>query len=77
MYGYGLPTAGTYSLDHYNYGAFKSFGVLGQQGMNKKTYHDLVEQYLEAKEAINSGFGEILDKEKLSEVKKAILNRYV
>ena len=30
VYGFGLPTAGVISLDHYNYGQFKSFGVLGQ-----------------------------------------------
>lgn len=76
-YGYGLPTAGNISLDHYNYGRHKSFGVLGQQGLNYKQYRTLVEEYFEANEALISGFGERSDEIQKAQAMKKIKEGYL
>lgn len=55
VYGFGLMTAGTISLNDIDYGEYKSFGVLGQHGMNIKEKYDTLNKIVSIDKKIQKG----------------------
>jgi len=66
IYGYGLMTSGTISLDDVHYGPYKSFGVFGQSGTNLKEQYELINRMQEIDRLLGSGqFADNEEKEAL------------
>lgn len=55
VYGYGLSTQGTISLNDVDYGQYKSFGVFGQHGFNLKEKYLAINRMQEIDRQIGKG----------------------
>jgi len=78
IYGYGLMTSGTISLDDVHYGSYKSFGVFGQAGLNLKEQYKLVNRMQDIDRTIGSGqYENNMEKEALEYEREFILNNRI
>lgn len=78
IYGYGLMSSGTISLDDVHYGQHKSFGTFGQSGNNLKEQYQLINRMQEIDRLLGSGqFADNEEKEMLEMERDHIREREV